>query len=166
MSHFQHSERVKVVALVCNKKSAGVIKKAENFNVPVILISKEDLNGSNLILKLKSLRTDLIVLAGFLWLIPERLLQAFHILNIHPSLLPKYGGKGMYGNRVHAAVIEHREKKSGMTVHRVNEEYDKGDIVLQDSCDVLPDDTPESLAKRVLRLEHKNYVKAIEKVLF
>ena len=166
MKHFHASEQAKVVALVCNKPSAGVVNKAARNGVPVIYIDKDTLNGPGLPLKLKSLRTDLIVLAGFLWLIPKRLIQSFHIINIHPSLLPKYGGNGMYGMNVHRAVIENKEAQSGMTVHEVTEEYDKGKIIWQDHCNVSSEDTPDTLAAKVLQLEHKNYVRAIEKVLF
>lgn len=166
INHFKNSTEVKVVAVVCNNKNAGVIEKAHGNDVPVITINKNDLTGSNLALKLKALRTDLIVLAGFLWLIPAHLIQEFAIINIHPSLLPKHGGKGMYGLNVHKAVLAANDTESGMTVHKVSEEYDRGEIILQATCDVLPTDTPETLAQRVLTLEHENYVKAIEKVLF
>ncbi|MFN2439919.1 MAG: formyltransferase family protein [Chitinophagaceae bacterium] len=116
---------------------------------------------------LQKTEIDLVVLAGFLWKIPLPLIQAFpqRIINIHPALLPKYGGNGMYGNKVHEAVISAGEKKSGITIHYVDEHYDEGDIIFQATCDVLPDDTGETLAQRIHRLEHQHYPGVIEKLV-
>ena len=113
-------------------------------------------------------KIDLIVLAGFLWLVPKTLIKAFpgKIINIHPALLPKYGGKGMYGQNVHNTVIDNKEKESGITIHYVNEEYDKGDIIFQAKCKVEHDDNGETLANRIHQLEYKHYPEIIEKVLF
>ena len=117
--------------------------------------------------ELKEKKIDLIVLAGFLWKIPETLIQAFpkRIINIHPALLPKYGGKGMYGNYVHEAVIAGKENESGITIHYVDEHYDNGDVILQVECPVLKGDTAESLAKRIHALEHANYPVVIEELI-
>jgi phosphoribosylglycinamide formyltransferase-1 len=111
--------------------------------------------------------TDLVVLAGFLWLIPENILKAFpnRILNIHPALLPSYGGKGMYGHKVHEAVIANKEVKSGITIHLVNKEYDSGGVLFQAECPVLIDDTPDSLATRIHQLEYKHFPHVIEEYL-
>jgi phosphoribosylglycinamide formyltransferase-1 len=110
---------------------------------------------------------DLIVLAGFLWLVPQKIVEAFpnKIINIHPALLPQYGGKGMYGDRVHQAVIENKEKESGITIHYVNEKYDDGDIIFQGRCPVVESDTPDSLAEKVHQLEYKHYPEVIARIL-
>ena len=114
---------------------------------------------------LRKRKVDLIVLAGFLWLIPENLVHNFTIVNIHPALLPKYGGKGMYGMNVHKAVVENGEKESGITIHYVNENYDEGKMIFQARCPVLPDDSPDEVAQKVHQLEYEHFPKVIEKVL-
>ncbi|HKK81330.1 MAG TPA: formyltransferase family protein, partial [Prolixibacteraceae bacterium] len=108
---------------------------------------------------------DIIILAGFMWLIPEYLIRNFNIVNIHPALLPKYGGKGMYGNRVHKAVVENGEKYSGITIHYVNEKYDEGKIIFQAKCDVHPGDSPEDVAEKVHKLEYEHFPKVIEQLV-
>ena len=153
-----------VSLIVCNKPGAGVLKIAEGNNIPTLLIEKEKFfRGNAYIDELKAAGVDFIVLAGFLWKIPVALIRAFHekMINIHPALLPKYGGKGMYGNLVHEAVIANKEKESGITIHYVDEVYDHGQIILQATCLVENDETPESLAKKVQVLEHRHFPAAV-----
>ena len=153
-----------VSLIVCNKPEAGVLKIAAENNIPVLLIEKEKFfRGNAYIDELKAANIDFIVLAGFLWKIPDALIKAFRgkMINIHPALLPKYGGKGMYGSFVHEAVIANKEKESGITIHYVDEVYDHGQIILQATCLVSEDDTPESLAKKVQVLEHRHFPAAV-----
>ena len=150
--------------IVCNKPGAGVLKIAEENNIPALLIEKEKFfRGNAYTDELKVAGIDLIVLAGFLWKVPVALIKAFHgkMINIHPALLPNFGGKGMYGNFVHEAVIANKEKESGVTIHYVDEVYDHGQIILQATCLVSEDETPESLAKKVQVLEHRHFPPAV-----
>ncbi len=168
MEHFQSSEVGRVVVVVCNKMNAGVIGIAHEFGVPVELIDRKYFYESEDLLNvLGRYGTDFIVLAGFLWLVPGYLVKAYpdKIVNIHPALLPKYGGHGMYGHHVHEAVKAAGEQESGPTIHYVNEHYDEGDIIFQTSCQLSPEDTPEDIARKVLDLEHKYYPRIIEQVL-
>ena len=138
---------------------------AQQNEIPVLLIEKENFfRGNHYTDELKQYQVDFLILAGFLWKMPAGLVAAFpqRILNIHPALLPKYGGKGMYGMNVHQAVIHALEKQTGITIHVVDELYDNGKIIFTASCDVMPDDTPETLAKRIHALEHRYYPKVIE----
>jgi len=161
----EKSNSTPVVSLiVCNKPEAGVLKIAAENNIPVLLIEKEKFfRGNAYIDEIKAANIDFIVLAGFLWKIPDELIKAFRgkMINIHPALLPKYGGKGMYGNFVHEAVITNKEKESGITIHYVDEVYDHGQIILQATCLVSEDDTPETLAKKVQVLEHRHFPAAV-----
>lgn len=153
-----------VSLIVCNKPLAGVLKIAEEKNIPVLLIEKEKFfRGNAYVDEIKAAKIDFIVLAGFLWKIPGALIKAFHrkMINIHPALLPKYGGKGMYGSFVHEAVITNKEKESGITIHYIDEIYDHGQIILQATCQVSEDDTPETLAKKVQMLEHRHFPAAV-----
>jgi len=168
IDHFRNSSLVKIALIVCNRKKAGVLQIAEKENIPSLIIEREKFfSGNGYLDELASRKIDFIVLAGFLWKIPEALIHAFpkRIINIHPALLPGYGGKGMYGNYVHEAVIDAREKESGITIHYVDQHYDNGDIILQVKCPVLDDDTPESLAHRIHALEHANYPVVIEELI-
>ncbi len=154
--------------VVCNKPQAGVIAIAANEKIPVLLIEKEQFfRGDAYIPALKAVEADLIVLAGFLWKIPGSIIQAFpqQIINIHPALLPKYGGKGMYGKHVHEAVIHAGETESGITIHYVDEKYDHGDTISQVSCPVYTEDTPATLASRIHELEHAHFPQTIELLL-
>jgi len=149
-----------VVAIFCNNPSAYVITRAAGLNIPCVLFNKTDLQATNqtsVSRKVIEINPDLIVLAGFLWLIPADIIQQFSqkIINIHPALLPKYGGKGMYGERVHEAVIKHKEKESGITIHYVSENYDEGNIIAQYKCDIIDTDDAEILAQKIHILEHK-----------
>lgn len=161
-------KQVKVVMIVCNNPKANVLNRAKANNIPVFLVTKEEFQtGETLLKKLKEEKTDMIVCAGFLWKIPDSIVCAFpgRIVNIHPSLLPKFGGKGMYGMNVHKAVIDAGEKESGITIHYLNEEYDKGEIILQKKCKVEENETPDSLAEKVHQLEYEWYPKTIEQLL-
>ena len=164
---FENHSRAKVVLVVCNNPNAGVISIANHYQTPMLLIEKQRFFDDGYLVELKNQEIDLIVLAGFLWKIPDPLINAYRnrIVNIHPALLPKYGGKGMYGLRVHQAVIDNHEKESGITIHYVDEVYDNGDIIIQKTCPVLPDDTASSLAERVAVLEHKYYPEIIESLV-
>jgi phosphoribosylglycinamide formyltransferase-1 len=154
--------------IVCNKPGAGVLAIASKENIETLLIDKEEFfRGSAYIPELQSKQVTFIVLAGFLWKIPAKLIAAYpnSIINIHPALLPNYGGKGMYGMNVHAAVLESADLKSGITIHFVDEHYDNGDIIFQESCPVSPGDTPEMLAEKIHKLEHQHYPRVIEQVV-
>lgn len=153
---------------MCNKPGAGVLRIASDSSIPVLIIDKEKFfRGSGYVDELKAASITFIVLAGFLWKIPETIINTFRnrIINVHPALLPKYGGKGMYGSKVHEAVIAAGETESGITIHYVDEHYDNGDVILQVSCPVFANDTPEELAKRIHVLEHENLPKVIEKCI-
>ncbi|MDX9928637.1 MAG: phosphoribosylglycinamide formyltransferase [Bacteroidales bacterium] len=168
ITHFSTGKNADVVALFVNNPNAGVIIRAARLSVPVVLFDRNDLYGSGKVLEqLRILEVDFIVLAGFLWLIPGDLLDSFRgrIVNIHPALLPDFGGRGMYGDRVHRAVIASGSKVSGITIHFVNERYDEGDIIFRAECEVWEDDTPETLAARIHELEYRYYPSVIEKLL-
>lgn len=168
-SYFKNDPRIKIKLVVTNRDDAGVIKRAEMHNKNVQIISKSALESytDKFIEFLKVEKIDLIILAGFLLKIPEAFIKAFpnQIINLHPSLLPKFGGKGMYGKHVHEAVIAANETESGITVHFVNAEYDKGKIILQAKCMIVPEETPESLSKKIQTLEFEYLPKAIESFL-
>lgn len=168
-NYFNQDKRVKIKLVVTNSDQAGVIARAEKHKKNVQIISKTAFNEytSQIIEFLNTEKIDIIILAGFLLKVPEQFIKSFpnKIINIHPSLLPKYGGKGMYGIRVHQAVIEHQEVESGITIHYVNEEYDEGEVILQAKCKVDDTDTPESLSAKIRKLEFEYFPKAIEMIL-
>jgi phosphoribosylglycinamide formyltransferase 1 len=168
IQHFQNHPLANVKLIVCNKPGAGVLHIAAQYKVPVLLIEKERFfRGDGYVPELKDYKIDLVVLAGFLWKIPASVIEAFpnKIINIHPALLPKYGGKGMYGNNVHEAVLAAGEHESGITIHYVDGHYDNGDIIFQATCPVYADDTATSLATRIHTLEHEQYAAVIEKLV-
>lgn len=168
IKHFQNTTNIKVVAVLSNRRSAGVLKRAHDLNVKALLFDKEALYHTNDVLNiLKDIKPDLIVLAGFLWLFPSNIIQEFpdRIINIHPALLPKYGGKGMYGSRVHESIITNREKESGITIHYVNEKYDEGNTIFQAKTKIEPDDTAESLADKIHQLEYHHFPEVIQQLL-
>ncbi|HMK24918.1 MAG TPA: phosphoribosylglycinamide formyltransferase [Chitinophagaceae bacterium] len=168
IDHFKDHFSVRISLIVCNNPQAGVLRTAEKENIPALIIEKERFfRGDAYIKELTEKNIDLVVLAGFLWKIPGSLLKAFRnrIINIHPALLPKYGGKGMYGQAVHEAVIAAKEKESGITIHYADELYDHGKIIFQARCAVLENDTAESLAQRIHALEHEHYARIIEDLL-
>lgn len=167
IAHFKKSGTANVALIVSNKADAGVLDIARREEIPFLIIDRKTFQETLLIEQLASYQPSLIVLAGFLWKIPDAIIHAFpgKIINIHPALLPGYGGKGMYGNNVHDAVISAREKESGITIHYVNEHYDEGDVILQARCGVEKNDTADSLAKKIHRLEHFYFPRAIEFLL-
>lgn len=168
IDHFRHSDIARVTLIMCNKPGAGVLDIAEREQIPSVLITKTEFFNTDIYIKiLQDAKIDLVVLAGFLWKVPGNLVQAFpnRIINIHPALLPKYGGKGMYGHFVHEAVIAAGDKESGITIHFVNEKYDDGETILQERCEVTTDDTPETVAKKVQALEHRWFPVIVERLL-
>ncbi|WP_226391204.1 phosphoribosylglycinamide formyltransferase [Penaeicola halotolerans] len=167
MKHFQQSKVGKIALIGTNNPKAGVIQRAARFDVPVIVFSKSEMADGQLTQLAKKHDIDLIVLAGFLLKIPEDLIHAYpqQIVNIHPALLPKYGGKGMYGHHVHEAVKAASESESGITIHLVNEHFDEGKILFQAAVQLEPTDSPEMIAQKVLELEHKYFPKIIEDLL-
>ena len=165
---FQQKSVAKVIHVLSNKKDAKVLKRAEALNVKASWFDKEALQSPNGVLKtLQKEAPDLIILAGFLWKFPAVILQAFpnKVINIHPALLPKYGGKGMYGKHVHEAVVQNCEKETGITIHFVNEAYDEGAIIFQKSVPVSENDTPEIVAEKVHELEYQYFPMVVEKLL-
>jgi formyltetrahydrofolate-dependent phosphoribosylglycinamide formyltransferase len=168
IEHFRYSSKARIVLIVCNKPDAGVISIAEKENIPVLLLQRDKfLQGDGYLDEIRSYDIDLIILAGLLWKLPTSLVHTYssRILNIHPALLPKYGGKGMYGDYVHKAVLKSGDKESGISIHLVDEIYDHGKVIFQAHCPVLQSDTPESLAERIHKLEHAHYPKIIERVV-
>ena len=166
--HFSPMTSVKVAGVYTNNPSAFVIERAKELNVPAFVFSREQLNDPNALLaELKTKTPNLIVLAGFLWKIPPHIVEAFpnKIINIHPSLLPKFGGKGMFGRHVHQSVIDAKEVESGISIHYVNSQYDKGAVIFQAKITVDTNETPESLAQKIHKLEHQHLSEQIEKLL-
>lgn len=160
------SARVKLV--LSNRSGARVLGRAQSYDIEAVVFNREDFYRSEKVLAVLEERgIDFIVLAGFLWLVPDNILERFDnkIVNIHPALLPKFGGKGMYGMHVHEAVIASGEKISGITIHRVNSKYDEGDIVFQATCPVEPGETPQSLARKIHDLEHTHFPGVVEHLL-
>ena len=158
----------RVDLIVCNKPGAGVLKIADDNQVETLLVEKEKFfSTGSYVNELKSRGIEFIVLAGFLWKIPSDLIKAYphKIINIHPALLPKYGGKGMYGDRVHETVLAARERESGITIHYVDEIYDNGQVIFQAKCSIDEKDTPTQLAQKIHALEHRHYPEVIEQVL-
>lgn len=165
---FAQHPRGRVAVLLTNNAQAGVIARAERFGVPVVVFTKQNLAVTDPVLThLQKHSVDLIVLAGFLLLIPPKLVQAYpdRIVNIHPALLPAYGGAGMYGRHVHEAVVAAGETETGISIHYVNEHYDEGRMIRQERCPVLPTDRPEDVAARVHRLEHQYYPEVVEELV-
>jgi phosphoribosylglycinamide formyltransferase-1 len=168
IEHFSQHPKIRVDLIVCNKPTAGVLNIADEHGIPTLILDKEQFfRGNAYFDEFKVDDIEFIVLAGFLWKIPDALIHAYpgKIVNIHPALLPKYGGKGMYGNFVHEAVIANKETESGISIHLVDEVYDHGKIIFQAKCEVKEDDTAETLAARIHELEHKHYAKVIEELL-
>jgi len=168
IDYFKTSDTINIALIVSNKSAANVLNRAKQANIPTLLINRTDFyENDSTINHLKSLNIDFIVLAGFLWMIPERLIKAYpnRIINIHPALLPKFGGKGMYGMKVHQAVVEAKEKESGISIHYVNEHYDEGKIISQHRCTISENETAETLASKIHNLEYEFFPKVIEQVL-
>ena len=166
--YFREKGSACVALVLTNRQNAFVLERAKGLGVPCVWFAKSDWESGELVLStLREHDIDFVVLAGFLARVPDNILHAYpnKMINIHPSLLPKFGGKGMYGDRVHEAVIASGEKESGITIHYTNEHYDEGGIICQQKCPVLPGDTPEELAQRIHRLEYEYYPKVIEELV-
>lgn len=168
IQYFSNKPSVTIALIVCNNSKAGVLKIAAGNHIPALLIEKERFfRGDAYVPELQKANIDFIVLAGFLWRIPSGIINTYrdNIINIHPALLPKFGGKGMYGDFVHNAVLSAQEKESGITIHFVDEFYDNGKIIFQTTCPVYENDTTETLAKRIHALEYEYFPKVIEELI-
>ncbi|MBC6368849.1 phosphoribosylglycinamide formyltransferase [Algoriphagus sp. AK58] len=167
MEHFQNSSKGHVALVASNKPDAFVLERAKNFQVPTFTFTKKEMEAGVLLDKLREEKIDWVILAGFLLKIPDDLIRAFpnRMVNIHPALLPKYGGKGMYGAYVHEAVKAAGDKETGITIHLVNEHYDEGKIIFQAATSVTPEDTPDSIAQKVHALEHRYFPEVIESLI-
>ncbi|MDL2212620.1 phosphoribosylglycinamide formyltransferase [Bacteroides sp. OttesenSCG-928-D19] len=166
--YFQDNDAVKVKLIIANKNDAYVLQRARNLNIPSAVFLKEEWKtAENIVSILKEYKIDFIVLAGFLLRIPDTLLHAYpnSIINIHPALLPKYGGKGMYGDHVHKAVVAAGDTQSGITIHYIDDKYDEGEMIAQFACEVEPEDTYETVAAKVHALEYEHFPRVIEEVL-
>ena len=166
MEYFSGNKQIVVDSLWSNNPKAFALERAANFGVKTFVFTREELKNAEIVINnLKKREVGLIVLAGFLWLIPDSLVRNFTIVNIHPALLPKYGGKGMYGMNVHETVVKNKDTETGISIHYVNENYDEGKLIFQAKCEVLPTDTPADVAKKVHQLEYEYFPKVIEKVI-
>lgn len=167
IKYFQHKKTASVSYVLSNNKNAKVLERAQRLNIDNASFSRSDFFESDKVLDLLVQKGDYIVLAGFLWKVPPKIIQKFphRIINIHPALLPKYGGKGMYGSRVHKAVVDNKEDISGISIHFVNEYYDEGAIIFQSETKISPSDSPEDVAQKVHKLEYEHFPKIIEKII-
>jgi phosphoribosylglycinamide formyltransferase-1 len=168
MEHFKRSADADVVLVLTNNPQAYVLQRADNFEIPSHIFSRQEFYETDEVIRiLKNLQVDMVVLAGFLWLVPLSLLSAFpnKIINLHPALLPKYGGKGMYGDNVHQAVLANKEEESGITIHFVNEQFDEGEIIHQSKFRIDADDNLEMVKFKGQQLEHQHFPKVIENLL-
>ncbi len=166
--YFADNQDISIELFFTNNPEAGVIERGRRLGIPIVLFDKKTFSKTNKIVELlQNQQIDYVILAGFLWLIPENLVKAFpnKIINIHPALLPKFGGKGMWGHFVHEAVVSAGEKESGITIHFVNERYDDGKVIFQAKCEVLSTDTSTEVTNKVLVLEHKYFPEIIEKII-
>ncbi|GAA4405871.1 phosphoribosylglycinamide formyltransferase [Nibrella viscosa] len=166
--YFAGRTDIEIALILSNNPKAGVIERARRFHIPVLLFDRTGFYQTDQVTSLLQKQgIDLIVLAGFMWLLPASLVQAFpnRIVNIHPALLPKFGGKGMYGHFVHEAVVAAGEAESGITIHFVNEQYDEGQVIFQANCPVEPTDSPDEVARKVQVLEHRHYPRVVDEVL-
>ena len=165
LRYFAKNPVIEVAVLVCNNPRAGAIQLAAEYGIPVRMMQKgECMEAGTLSGDLATEQIDFLILAGFLWKIPALLVEKFRgrIINLHPALLPKYGGKGMYGHHVHEAVLANKEKTSGITIHQVDEEYDHGSTIFQASCNIDPHETVSSLAAKIHELEHQHFTRVVE----
>lgn len=168
IQHFEHNQEICVNLIVCNQPGAKVLERAAQYGVPIEMVTRQSFyDGKNMLSVLQKHDVDFVVLAGFLWLVPSVLVKAYdkRMVNIHPALLPKFGGKGMYGMHVHKAVWQAKEPQSGITIHYVNEHYDEGDILFQATCAIEKDDTPEDISMKVRQLEHRYFPGVVEQLL-
>jgi len=167
IAYFQKNKKAEVVLVLSNNPGALVLERAKNLGVQNLVFTKQQLNDSKWANEnLKDL--DLVVLAGFLWKLPDHILESYKnkVVNVHPALLPKYGGKGMYGMRVHQAVVENNESESGITIHYVNEHYDEGAVIFQAKCTISPTDTPNDVAAKIHQLEMKHFPEVVQQILY
>ncbi|MBK9509668.1 MAG: phosphoribosylglycinamide formyltransferase [Cytophagaceae bacterium] len=168
-NYFIENKEIEISLILTNNPQAGVIERANRMNIPVVIFNRNTFSKSDKIVELlKNQGIDWVILAGFLWLIPKNLIESFpeKIINIHPALLPKFGGKGMWGHHVHEAVVTQKEKESGITIHYVNEKYDEGKVIFQAKCTVNETDTADIVAEKVHQLEYEHFPKVIEKCVF
>lgn len=167
IKHFEKSEIAKVVSIFTNNAAAKVIERAKNHQIPVEIFSKTELLERNVLQKIQKIAPDLIVLAGFLLKFPENIIEQYpnKIINIHPALLPNYGGKGMYGMHIHRAIVNNKEKETGISIHYVNENYDEGGIIFQQNVLLTEEDTPETVAEKIHELEQKHFPEIIQAIL-
>jgi phosphoribosylglycinamide formyltransferase 1 len=167
VNYFKTNKHIEVTLIATNNPQAGVIERAKRLNISSKVFNRKQLNDGDILLWPEMAQADLIVLSGFLWKIPSAFITKFpnKIINIHPALLPKYGGKGMYGDRVHQNVVANKELESGITIHYVNENYDEGAVIFQKSFTLNAEETPETLAQKIHKLEYKHYPKIIDKLL-
>lgn len=165
--HFKNKNQGNVVAVLSNNPHAKVISRAENLNVPSVLFDKTQLHDGTVLKILEEIQPDLIVLAGFLWMLPAEIIAHYpnKIVNVHPALLPKYGGKGMYGMHVHRTIFDNKDLETGISIHYVNEHYDEGAVIFQATINIENSATPEEIAEKVHELEHKYFPEVIEKLL-
>jgi len=167
IKYFKNSDSISVVHVLSNKNDAKVLDRASRLDIPNRSFDKNDFIATDEVLNFLKENADYVILAGFLWKIPSKIIEAFpnKMINIHPALLPKYGGKGMYGMHVHKTIVENKEKETGITIHFVNENYDEGVIIFQKNFDVLESDTPDDVAQKIHILEYDYFPKVIEKVI-
>lgn len=164
--YFENNENLNIECIYSNKANAFVLERAKLLNIPTMVFSREQFYDSDFVLRrLLDYEVDMVVLAGFLWLVPQNLIDHFPIINIHPALLPKYGGKGLFGVHVHEAVVANKETESGITIHYVNDKYDDGQIIFQAKCDVLPTDTASDVAAKIHDLEQAHFPRVIEQLM-
>lgn len=165
--YFSSHSDARVAMMICDRKEAFVFERMKKLEVPSYYIRKDELYSGGLLKLLQENKIDLVVLAGFLKLVPQDVIHTFpkRIINVHPALLPKFGGKGMYGMHVHTAVVNAGETKTGITIHYVNEHFDEGEIIAQFETDVLPDDTPETVAAKIHQLEMRHFPEVVERVV-
>ncbi len=166
IEYFKDNRYVEIDSLWSNKENAYVLIRAEKLGVETFTFNRNEFyNSVDVLEALSARKVDMIVLAGFLWLVPRYLTEEFTIINIHPALLPKYGGKGMYGKYVHEAVVANKEKESGISIHYVNEQYDEGNIIFQAKCELAASDNPDDVAAKVHELEYEHFPRVIEEVI-
>ncbi len=165
--YFKNNDNISIVGIFTNNPHAKVLEIAKHHNISSFVFDRTALNEGLVLEKINHLQPDLIILAGFLWKMPETIVHRFHnkIINIHPALLPKYGGKGMYGIKVHQTILENNENETGITIHYVNEHYDEGEFILQKTVNITDCDSAEAVARKVQQLEHEHFPKVIEQIL-
>lgn len=169
INYFTNHPEITVDIVLSNRPDAFVLERVKKFSIKTLVFNRLDFYENDIVVsELLKRRIDYIILAGFLWLIPQNLIKKFprRIINIHPALLPKYGGKGMYGMKVHETVIKNREKESGISIHFVNENYDEGELIFQAKCIIEDTDTPDSLADKIHKLEYDYFPGVIEDVIY